>query len=107
MSNTTCAPQCLGSAASLVANTELIKTNLCQPLRQICDGTTVGTIFFGGALPEVNGIFTVTNSSSACTIDIAVTDANGAAVAYTIPPQSSVAVAVDTLTNVTYTCTGP
>ncbi|RFA35841.1 hypothetical protein CAI16_07260 [Virgibacillus dokdonensis] len=97
---------CLGSASSLTTNTELMKTNVCHSIRHICDGVTPSLIFTNGLFPEVNGIFTVTNSSTNCTTDLTVVDANGTAT-YTIAPQSSVAVTAETLTSITYTCTGP
>ncbi|AUJ23837.1 S-Ena type endospore appendage [Virgibacillus dokdonensis] len=96
---------CLGSANSLATNTELMKTNVCHSIRHICDGTTPSTIFLSDAILGISGIFTVTNSSSSCTMNLSVIDANGT-IAYSIPPQSSVAITADTLTSITYTCTG-
>ncbi|KGX88267.1 S-Ena type endospore appendage [Pontibacillus litoralis] len=108
--NTVCCPPCIGSGSTLNGagdGAELIKVNLCQPLRNLCDGVTEGTIFFSGSIPAVDGLFTVSNSSADCTINLLVTDVNGDDIAYTIPPQSSVAIAVNDLTSITYTCTGP
>ncbi|RFA35842.1 hypothetical protein CAI16_07265 [Virgibacillus dokdonensis] len=105
MSNLNDTQQCLGAATSLQTNTELMKINLCQPIRNICDGTSE-ILFFANDIPEVNGIFTVTNSSSNCTILLSVLDRNGFIV-YALSPQDSFTAGTNELIDISYTCTGP
>ncbi|WP_044893525.1 S-Ena type endospore appendage [Bacillus alveayuensis] len=107
---TVCCPLCIGSGGTLDGGDggkELIKLNLCQPLRQECDDTP-DTIFSSGPLPSINGVFTVNNKSSDCTMTVTVIDANNPAPGtdFIVPPGSSVAVAVEAVELITYTCAG-
>ncbi|SHH95916.1 S-Ena type endospore appendage [Virgibacillus chiguensis] len=95
---------CIGSREDR-STAELLKTNLCLPLRQPCDDI-LRIIFISGALPIINGIFTISNTSLDCVMTVEVTDANGAAVGYTILSQSSIAISVESLTLIQLSCTG-
>jgi hypothetical protein len=96
---------CLGSGTNSVGGSsrELIRVNLCQPLRQLCDEST-STIFLSGALPSINGVFTVTNTSTFCTMTVCIFDAQGYS-SYEIQPLSSIAVVVDNVTSISFYCT--
>ncbi|RFA31754.1 hypothetical protein CAI16_20005 [Virgibacillus dokdonensis] len=96
---------CLGSGGATNTSTELIPINLCQPIRTTCDPSSIYPLFFAGSLPTINGIFTVTNSSSVCDMVVEVTDENGV-LSYNVPPLSSVSVNVEGVTLIQINCIG-
>ncbi|WP_396027185.1 S-Ena type endospore appendage [Bacillus cereus group sp. BfR-BA-01331] len=83
----------------------MIKINLCQSLRKPCEQSQ-DTIFSSPIFPSINGVFTVSNAITICTINLFVTDARRTSVSYTIPAHSSIAIAVNNVSLIQYNCSG-